>query len=89
MVKGVTRRVVVVRGPDDRLFEQAIFLLREEARDGITQEALLREACQAANDYVRRENGRRPRRSLAPLPAALLGGGITSLGWLAGLLLLS
>ena len=29
MVKGVTRRVVVVRAPDQKYFEQAIFLLRE------------------------------------------------------------
>ena len=33
MVKGVTRQVVVVKSPDPKLFEQAIFLLREEALD--------------------------------------------------------
>ena len=31
MVKGVSRRVVVVKSPDPKWFEQAIFLLREEA----------------------------------------------------------
>ena len=36
MVKGVTRQVVVVKSPDPKLFEQAIFLLREEALEVLT-----------------------------------------------------
>ena len=31
MVKGISRQVIVVRSPDQKLFEQAIFILREEA----------------------------------------------------------
>ena len=45
MVKGISRRVVVVDSPDQRFFEQAIFILKEGAADtGITDEALLKEA---------------------------------------------
>lgn len=45
MVKGVSRQVIVVRPPERRLFEQAIFILREDVpREGITDEMLLREA---------------------------------------------
>lgn len=46
MVKGITRQVVVVNGPDPKLFDQAIFLIRDEAlaEGGITEEALLKEA---------------------------------------------
>ena len=46
MVKGITRQVIVVKGPDQKLFDQAIFLVREDAlTDGeITEEALLKEA---------------------------------------------
>ena len=45
MVKGVSRQVVVVHSPDQKLFEQAIFILRDDALgDGITDEALMREA---------------------------------------------
>ncbi len=46
MVKGITRQVVVVKGPDQKLFDQAIFLVREDALadGGITEEALLNEA---------------------------------------------
>lgn len=49
MVKGITRQVIVVKGPDTRLFEQAIFLVRDDviSEGGITEEALLREARQA------------------------------------------
>ena len=44
MVKGVSRQVIVVRQPDTKLFEQAIFLLRDGADGGISDEALLRQA---------------------------------------------
>ncbi len=48
MVKGVSRQVIVVQSPDRKLFEQAIFILREDApQEGITDEMLLREARQA------------------------------------------
>ena len=46
MVKGISRQVIVVQSPDPKLFEQAIFILREDAvgNGGITDEALLKEA---------------------------------------------
>ena len=46
MVKGITRQVIVVKSPDKKLFDQAIFLVREDAlaNGGITEEALLDEA---------------------------------------------
>lgn len=49
MVKGITRQVVVVKGPDPKLFEQAIFLVREDALTdgGISEETLLKQARQA------------------------------------------
>ena len=48
MVKGISRQVIVVQTPDPKLFEQAIFILKEDAvGEGITDEALLKEAQQA------------------------------------------
>ena len=46
MVKGVSRQVIVVHSPDPKLFEQAIFILRDEAvgQEGVTDELLLKEA---------------------------------------------
>jgi len=46
MVKGVSRQVIVVNAPDPKLFEQAIFILKDDVvgKDGITDETLLKEA---------------------------------------------
>ena len=44
MVKGISRQVIVVEGPEPRLFDQAIFILKDDMGDGITDEALLKEA---------------------------------------------
>jgi len=57
MVKGVSRRVVVVKSPNKRLFEEAIFILSEEAlrAGGITAEDIISEACTIASTYVRKK----------------------------------
>jgi len=45
MVKGISKQVIVVHSPDKELFEQAIFILKDEAvNQGITEELLLKEA---------------------------------------------
>ena len=43
MVKGISRQVIVVQSPDKKLFEQAIFILRDGAA-GVTEEQLMKEA---------------------------------------------
>ncbi len=54
MVKGISRQVIVVQAPDTKLFEQAIFILRQDAAEqGITDEMLLREAKRAARHRKR------------------------------------
>lgn len=77
MVKGVSRQVIVVQSPDRKLFEQAIFILREDApQQGITEEMLLREARQAARS-------RRRQPPVAPGPVWACGGALaTALVWL-------
>ncbi len=46
MVKGISRQVIVVHAPEPKMFEQAIFILKDEAlgQGGVTEDALLREA---------------------------------------------
>lgn len=46
MVKGVSKQVIVVNSPERELFDQAIFILSDDAvkRNGITNERLLAEA---------------------------------------------
>ena len=62
MVKGTSRRVIVVDSPDPKLFEQAIFILRNDAlsREGVTAEQLLAEACRIARGYAGGKAVKRP-----------------------------
>ena len=50
MVKGTSRRVIVVDSPDTELFEQAIFIVRNDAmnRNGVTAQRLVDEAFRVA-----------------------------------------
>lgn len=47
MVKGISRQVIVVQAPEPKLFEQAIFILKDNMGEGITDELLLKEAQKA------------------------------------------
>ena len=47
MVKGISRQVIVVQAPEPKLFDQAIFILKDDMGEGITDEALLKEAQKA------------------------------------------
>ena len=56
VVKGISRRVIVVRSPDPRFFEQAIFLMKEDAfhNGTVSADQVVAEARQAAAGYIRR-----------------------------------
>ena len=75
MVKGTTRQVLVVRPQESDLFEQAIFLLREEALEqhGVTEQALLEEA--------------RPHRRIPAFLYAAMGAASVGLAWLSCVLI--
>ena len=45
MVKGISRQVIMVDAPEPKLFEQAIFILKDDL-EGVSDEALLKEAQQ-------------------------------------------
>ena len=56
MVKGISRQVILVPSPDQKLFEQAIFILKDSAvEEGITDEVLMKEARQAIRGRVVQE----------------------------------
>ncbi len=81
VVKGTSKRVVVVKSPDSRVFEQAIFIVREDFfsrnHDG-SQNDILREAQAVADHYIRSTvlpAGRWPR---LHLPLQVRIGGITA-----------
>ena len=87
MVKGISRRVVVVRPEGQGVFEQAIFLLRDTAAP---RGDIVREACRITNGYLAVRTGR-PRRRFTlrqMLGAGALGAAAASAVWLAVLLIL-
>ena len=55
MVKGISKQVILVHGPDTELFEQAIFILKDNA-GGITDEVLLKEAKKIINNPKKRKH---------------------------------
>ena len=91
MVKGITRQVILVKSPDPKLFEEAIFIVKDEAlaREGVDADQVIREARRAADGYLR--EGRAWNRRLRRLPGPAWGAGgvlLASAGWIVWLLLL-
>ncbi len=89
MVKGIARRVVVIKSPDPRIFDEAIFIVKDDAgKRGVTTDEILREAQDAAMNYVRTVRGRSGLwRKLPPAAWAGVGAAGTGLLWLAAALL--
>ena len=81
MVKGMSRQVIVVPSPDPDLFEQAIFILRQDAvgRKGVSDRELLRQAKQAAGAYLA---PKKRKRKLKEPVWAVLGGLAVGMAWL-------
>ena len=79
MVKGISKQVILVHSPGEELFEQAIFILKDDAVEkGITDEMLLQQARQA----IRGGGGKK--RKLWLYGPVWAGGGavLTGLLWL-------
>lgn len=88
MIKGINRRVIVVRSPDRRFFEEAIFIVREGVvgRDGVTAEQVVEEARRVAEGFAKK--GHTPwYRRLPALAYVALGAALATAVWCAGLLL--
>lgn len=87
MVKGISRRVVVVRPPDSSVFEEAIFVMRE-CRDDPPD--VLREACKVAEKYLHapavRRYYRRRFTSIQLVLSAILGGSVVGIAWTVSIL---
>lgn len=84
MVKGTSRQVIVVQSPDPKLFEQAIFILKDEAvAQGVTDEQLLKEARLAVRGVV----GKGKRFALSGPVWACAGAAVTAALWLLTALL--
>lgn len=79
MVKGISRQVVLVHSPETELFEQAIFILKDNAQ-GVSDDMLLKEAKRIIN------HPKKKRSFYGPLWAC--GGAlVTGIIWLTSLFL--
>lgn len=86
MVKGISKQVIVVQSADRKLFEQAIFILSDEAvrGKGVTDDMLLKEAKRLINNQ-----NRTPKRKerIYPIGFCAAGALATGLVWLLTVIL--
>ena len=84
MLKGMSRRVVVVESPDPRFFEPAIFILRSDAGEGVSSREVVEEARRVARDYIHGgQAGKLARFQDLSAPVwCLTGAGAVGLAWL-------
>ncbi len=77
MVKGISKRVIVVKTPVNNLFDQAIFILNDGALNNasVNAENILREACAVADEYVKCHCGKRRRVNMS-ISALLISCGV-------------
>lgn len=87
MLKGTNRQVIVVRSPDRRFFEEAIFIVREGIlnKGGVTAEQVVEEARRVADSFVRK-NGMSRRFRVPPTGYVALGALLATAAWCVGLL---
>ena len=88
MVKGITRRVIVIKSPDPKIFDQAIFIVKEDAlHKAVTQEEVIKEAQDTANEYISKHINKRFFSRLPGPVFAVIGAGATALIWILSLML--
>jgi len=75
MVKGISKQVIVVDAPEQELFEQAIFILNQNAPP-VTDEVLYREAKRLISTY------HLPARWQTGPIWALCGGTVVAVAWM-------
>lgn len=81
-VKGISRQVIVVQSPDPKLFDQAIFILKEN-NEGVTDEQLLREATRLIGHPQVKKHARYRWQEFVLMG---VGAGVTGLVWIISLL---
>lgn len=88
MVKGTSRRVIVVDSPDPKLFEQAIFIVKNDAfsQEGVTSQQVLGEACRIARSCAATQTAKPPFWKRVPVWYWLAGLAAVAAGLMAWLL---
>ncbi len=88
VIKGINRRVIVVKSPDRRFFEEAIFIVRDGivGQNGVTAEQVVEEARRVADGFGRKRRGSW-RKRLPALGYVALGALLATAAWWVGVLL--
>ena len=88
MVKGISKQVIVVQAPDAKLFEQAIFIVKNDAfSPGVSERQIVDEARSVVQSYL--GSAKPPRKKAAKsfsVLSLLLGAGGIGLVWALSLL---
>lgn len=91
VVKGTTHRIIVVKSPDKRYFEEAIFVVRDDVlrERGADSAAVLKEARKIAGSYMGRSRKNKEKKQktsfISKLPAPVIaaaGAAATGVAWL-------
>jgi len=85
MVKGMARRIVVVKQSGNSLFEQAIFIMRDGIKD-VDEDLLIKQARSCAEEYVRKKCKRNTRFRFTAPACAAAGAAVTGAAWLFSLI---
>ncbi len=83
MVKGITKRVVVIKSPDPHIFDEAIFIVKDDVskKSGVTNQEILRQAQGVAENYIRSQKNMRRWPKVPPAIYTLVGAGATGIIW--------
>ena len=88
MVKGTSRRVIVVDSPDPKLFEQAIFIVKNDvfSQEGVTSQQVLGEACRIARSCAAAQTVKTPAWRRVPFWCWIAGAAVAAAALTAWLL---
>ena len=81
MVKGVSKRVIGIKSPDRRIYEEARIIVREDVSAKVTGDDIIKEAQTVAGTYVKTHIKKGLFSRLSPPLAALCGAGMTAAVW--------
>ncbi len=83
MVKGISKRAILVKTLPNTMFEEAIFFLKEDVlNDGVNADELVREAHSAAVYYSEKRNKRFSKKAVAATTFTALGASLMGIIWM-------
>ena len=83
MVKGISKRAILVKALPNTIFEEAIFFLKEDAiNDGVDADELIREAHSAAVYYSEKGSKKISKKAIAATTFTALGASLVGVIWM-------